>query len=685
MATDTRVPRRRGKFIWFDRRRHTGALSAATTVALPPDRVALQWLLVTGVMACAPLALQLPLWVSAAFAVTVGWRYLCDRFQIYRPGRVARYALLTLLLGATYVEYGGFFGRDPGLALLVVLLGLKLLELHNRRDAMLIVFLLYVALLGGFLFGQTLVGALWALATVVISLGALIRLHQAMPTKATLRLAGTLLLQALPLMLVLYAFFPRISGALWRLPSDAVAGRTGMSDEMSPGSINQLSQSGETALRVDFLGAAPPPARELYWRGLVLTTTDGKTWKRGSIRAPTAASFHALSPALTYRVTLEPTSMPWLYALELPVEAPAQARLWADYTLTRADAANDRISYTLASHTRYHTGALASFERRGALLLPPLSARVRALARQLRAEHAAAATVQSALDYFRQENFVYTLTPPLLGNDPVDQFLFETRRGFCEHYASAFVTLMRAAGVPARVVVGYQGGEFNPTGNYLIVRQSDAHAWAEVWLPERGWTRVDPTAAVAPERIELGADAARRLEQRGVAPGTVDGDLLARALELPWLEEAARRARLYWDYTNLAWYRWVIDYQRERQESFLRRLGFDSIDWPRILFTVGGVCTLLLLGYAMWSRRTPPPDSTQRLYLRFCRRLARVGLERAAHEGPFDFARRAAGERPDLAPAINAITEQYVAIRYGEAGDAAPLQQAVRAFRASRR
>ena len=637
-------------------------------------------------MACAPLVNQLPWWVIAVFVGSVAWRYLIERFQVYRPGRFARYVVVVLVVVATYAEYRGLLGRDPGLALLVMLLGLKLLELRNRRDVMLMLFISYVVLLGGFLYEQTMLGALWALATVVISLAALIRLHQALAPAALLRLAGSLVLKAIPLLLILYVFFPRVGGALWQLPRDSHSGLTGMSDDMRPGSINELAQSAEIALRVDFVDGTPPRPAELYWRGLVLSESDGRRWTRSTRTARSATPVQPLAPPVQYRVTLEPSNKRWLFALDLPVTTPPEAQLRADYTLVHIEPVKERISYDVVSHTRYTTGELAPAERVATLALPPTSARVRAFADTLRAPHADdAAVVQALLAHFRRENFVYTLTPPLLGADPVDEFLFETRRGFCEHYAGAFVTLMRAAGVPARVVIGYQGGELNPTGNYLIVRQSDAHAWAEVWLPQRGWTRVDPTAAIAPERIELGIDAIRRLEARGLAAGSVGADMLARALELPWFERAWRRTRLYWDYTNLAWYRWVIDYRKERQEGLLHKLGFEHIDWPRVLIIVGAACLAVLLGYAAWSRRPPAPDPAQRLYARFCRRLARIGLARAAHEGPLDFARRAGKRRPDLAPAIDAVTQRYIAVRYGEETGVAGLRQALRTFRVRRR
>lgn len=630
-----------------------------------PDRVALQWLLASGLMACAALALELPLWVSVVFALSVAWRYATERYHFYRPGRLVRYLLVALVMAGVYREFGTILGRDPGLGLLVALLGLKLLELRSVRDAMLTLFLFYVVLVGAFLFAQTLPTALWAFATVIVSLAALVRLQQPLPARAALRLGAELLLKAVPLLVIVYLLFPRVGGTLWGLPTDALKGRSGLPDEVRAGTINELSLSSEIALRVDFLNGPPPAARDLYWRALVLTQTDGKTWTR-SASSEVSATPRPLGTPVQYRVTIEPNDKRWLSALDVPLTVPDGTYLRAGYTLMNASVVRERMSYTVTSYPRYVTTTAPPSERRSALALPQLSERVRTFADQLAAQHAdPAARVQAVLAHIRRENFVYTLTPPLLGDDPVDQFLFETRRGFCEHYASAFATLMRATGIPARVVIGYQGGELNPAGNYLIVRQSDAHAWTEVELPDRGWVRVDPTAAIAPERIELGIDAIRQLEAQGLVPGGVGSDALARALDRPWFQRAFRQVRLYWDYTNIAWYRFVVDYRKESQENFLHALGFETIDWTRVLLVLGGGCTLVLLAYVVWSRRAPPLDPVQRLYRRFCRKLARAGIERAPEEGPLAFAVRARTARPDLAPIISAITDRYLSLRYG--------------------
>ena len=639
--------------------------------AISVDRRVLLSLMAAGVFAVAPHVFELPPWIIAVFVVSAAWRYGNEVFQWYRPGRLVRFGLMLLTLVAVFRQYHTLLGRDPGVALLIVLVGLKFLELKTTRDFVVSLFVFYLIILGSFLYGQSLWLRAWALLAATASTTALVHITQPMGMDywQRLRLSGVMLAKAVPLMLVVYLLFPRISGTLWGLPADAHSGLTGMPDTMQPGSIRSLSESSEIAFRVNFEGSRPP-ARELYWRGLVLMDFDGRGWQRGPSPVAEDVNFAPLNEALRYHVTLEPSNKPWMPALELPAVRPRGATFRADFTLEHREPIRERLNYTLTSYTRYNTGALEIAERVRGLQLPGhVSPRARALAGQWEREHGEPQRIaQAALDHFRRENFVYTLSPPLLGDDPVDEFLFDTRRGFCEHYASAFVALMRAAGIPSRVVVGYLGGEFNTAGNYLIVRQSDAHAWAEIWLAERGWVRVDPTGAIAPERIELGLDAVRRLEQQGVALGSLPADAVLRVLELGWFEFVARQARWYWDYTNLAWYRWVVDYGKERQERFLTALGLDDISWGRLtsLLTAGVLLITLLYALLLW-RPKKSTDPAQAAYLRFCHKLARAGIKRAPHEGARVFAGRAARKRADLAGSISEITNLYEDLRYGRA------------------
>jgi len=648
-----------------------------------PDRAAGYGLLASAVVAMLPHLGRLPWWLTLYLTVLFTWRLFMLRRSWPAPGRWLRLTLVALGIVAVYRHYGTILGRDAGSALLATMLALKFLELRRLRDYMLALFLIYFLIVVGFLYSQDVWLVLYLLAVFVATTATLVRV--ALPGvhgRRALRIALVLLAQALPLMLVMHLLFPRLQGALWGLPRDAFAGRTGLSEQLQPGSINQLSLSDEVAFRAYFPEAVPKPA-ERYWRTLVLTHTDGRTWTRApGVRA--TPGFEPEGPALPYLLALEPSGKPWIPVLELPVRWPANLSWRHDFTLVAAQPIEQRQVLDFDARLRYRARTLRDDERRAALAQPPPSARVQALARRLRTGRDED-TIQAALAYFRREPFFYTLEPPLLGADPTDEFLFDTRRGFCEHYAAAFVVLMRAAGLPARLVTGYQGGEFNRANRSLIVRQADAHAWAEVWLAERGWTRVDPTAAVAPERIDYGAEGLRRLLARGGRPGTA-ADV---ALELDWLERLRRDSRLALDAVQSAWQRWVLGYDTDRQRALLTRFGFGDVGGARLVGLLALIVALVIAVYVFVNRPRPPPlDPVQRLYLRLCRKLARAGLVRAAHEGPSDFFARVARARPDLAPALPALVEHYLRLRYGHdqnSGLLADFASQVALFRPARR
>lgn len=484
----------------------------------------------------------------------------------------------------------------------------------------------------------------------------------------SLRLAGTILLKALPLMLIMYLLFPRLQGGLWGLPSDAYAGRTGLAEIMRPGSINQLSLSTEPAFRVEFKGDKPPN-KDLYWRALVLWDTNGREWQPGRAIPLERGRTTKTGKAIDYTVTLEPNNKPWIMALDRPASAPKNTFRKAGYVLQSKTLVRKRIRYDVQSRALYRPNNLAPATRVRSLALPDnTSNRVRELALRWRQQARNNREVsQQALDHIRNNEFVYTLKPPLLGQNPVDEFLFETRRGFCEHYAAAFATLMRAAGIPARIIVGYQGGEYNAAGNYMIVRQSDAHSWAEIWLPNEGWVRVDPTAAIAPERIELGIDAVRRLRSQGLPLGSLAPDVLRRAVGLGFAARAWFRSRMMWDAVNLEWYRWVSDYGWDRQERFLNNLGVYAPTWLGLLAGTFGGITVLTFAIAWFMRlRKGPIEPALAAYQQFCRKLEKAGLKRRPSEGPNDFAKRCSTQLPKIKDQIQTITKLYTKLRYGD-------------------
>jgi transglutaminase-like putative cysteine protease len=634
---------------------------------MKPERLALNSLLITALLASAPHVHHLPLWLTLVCAGGFAWRFAIHTYGWPAPPRLVRLSLTLLVFTATLAHYGTLLGRDAGTGLLASLLALKLLELRTRRDCLVAVLLCYLLLLTAFLFEQPLWLAFHGLLTVWSSVVTLVLLNQ--PTlrnlRHSLRLAGILLLKAVPLALAMFVLFPRIEGSLWGLPSTGDTALTGLSEFLQPGSVHRLIVSDAPAFRVEFEGEAPVPA-QLYWRTLVLSQTDGPRWSRSKQHVlPDVGAFTRRGPPVKYRITLEPNDRPWLPALDLPLYAPPRARALPGHVFEYRQPVRERLSYTLVSYPRYDTGALSSAERAEALQLPAtLSARVQALAQQWRANASKDIEVaQAALAYFREQPFFYTLNPPLLGADPVDEFLFSARRGFCGHFASAFVTLMRAAGVPSRIVQGYLGGEYNPAGKYWIVRQSDAHAWAEIWVPQQGWLRVDPTAAVAPERVELGIDAVRQLELTGVELGRLPTEALRKLIALGWFASSLRTANWYWDATNLAWHRWVLGFDRQRQQRLLSSLHLPALSWRGLLLALALALACGLLALAVFTRRGGT-DPVQVQYRRYCNKLARIGLRRAAAEGALSFAQRTCIARPDLEPDVEAVTELYLRLRY---------------------
>jgi len=412
----------------------------------------------------------------------------------------------------------------------------------------------------------------------------------------------------------------------------------------------------------------------LYWRGPVFWHFDGRTWRPGDIRPFGQISFEATGNPYNYEITLEPHNHNWLFALERAAKIPPNANVTADYMLMSRTPVRNRMRFDMRSYTEYATrGSDDPEELRPGLQLPQgFNPRARRLAQEwAESFDTDAAIARRALSYFREQGFVYTLEAPLLGHDSVDEFLFGSKRGFCEHYASSFVFLMRAAGVPARVVTGYQGGDTNPVDQYMIVRQSDAHAWAEVWLKGRGWVRLDPTAAAAPVRVESGVAAA--------VPATDPLPLMTRTT-LIWLREV----RYNWDALANKWNQLVLGYNPERQREFLTRFGMNEPNWESMVLSLFWAVGVLLALLSAWLlRRMRTADPVQRLWLSFCSKLGKKGSPRSAHEGPADFVARASERYPGEAERIRAIGERYIALRYGEPTDPrmlAELRTLVREF-----
>lgn len=621
---------------------------------LPRDTRDVLFLLGVIAWTLAPHAAHLPAWCIFMTAAVLLWRARLALLQRPLPGRWSVLGVLAVALALTAWSHGSLIGRDPGVTMLVVLMVLKTLELRARRDALVVFFLGFFLVLTHFLYSQSIAVAAAMLIAVWGLLTALVLAH--MPVgrpwlRHAMGLAARTALLGLPVMLVLFLLFPRL-GPLWGLPQDAGAARTGLSGTLTMGGMAELAGDDRIAFRVRFDGPPPPPEL-LYWRGPVLGQFDGRDWRpveAGLPGAPASARLRTHGPGLNYQIVIEPSALTTLPLLEATPATGAQAPrldgwrigLTPDLQWLAERPLTERVQLQARAYPRFDHGPLAAEPGLDDYLQLPSGFNPRtldwaqALLRAQGGRSDAPSLVQAVLDHIRREPYVYTLTPGTYGDErgrhAVDEFWLDRRAGFCEHYAVAMVVIMRALGVPARIVTGYQGADAVLQDGWVVVRNSHAHAWTEVWLAGRGWVRVDPTAAVAPERI-LSSLALRP------APGLVAG---AIAGVNPALLETLRHT---WETLNHQWNRWVLNYSRGQQLDLLRALGFDAPDWADL-----GVLLLALLsaaaaataGWVAWERWRLDP--WLRLHQRLRERLAALGVAAAAHEAPRTLAARVEAE-----------------------------------------
>ncbi|WP_426689172.1 transglutaminase TgpA family protein [Rhodanobacter ginsengiterrae] len=640
-----------------------------STAERPIDARAFDLLSMTLAMVLGLHAAHLPWWLVAALGVILGWRWWQRQRRIGRVPRWLKLPLLALLTLAVVLQYGNIFGREPGTALAVGLLILKLLETETTRDARVGISFACFALMTALLFDQGM------LVTFIVALGLL-------PVLATLRalepaqegadslprslLPGLVLTAAaLPLALLAFLLVPRLDSPLWGAPTQNEAS-TGLADSMSPGKFAELLLDESPAMRVSFDGA-PPPRGQRYFRAYVMAGYDGFTWKFRDL-ATLAPSTLEVAGSTRYQISLVATHQNVLPTLDVPVDAPKGARMRSDRVVIADKPVNDALTYRLSSATRYRLEPEPLEHRRRWLQLPSgFNPRALALGKQWRQRHGSddGAIVREALALFHDGGFSYTLAPAPLGRDAMDDFLFDTHQGSCEHYASAFTVLMRAAGIPARVVTGYQGGYWNKLGNYLLVRNSDAHAWSEAWLAGRGWVRVDPTAAVRPERVSQGAAAAA-----GEQLGWYQSD---------WLQGL----RNHWDIVNRWWDQGVTGFDALRQRGLLKPFGIRDTDTTTLGWLLAISSMLFIgigLGWALLRRQTRDPLREALRELE--RKLARKGIARRPGEGPKHYLGRAARALPDQREAIAGLMRSYLELRYAHVEPPTePLRSFIRSVR----
>jgi protein-glutamine gamma-glutamyltransferase len=637
----------------------------------------LPWTMGALTVSLAPHVLYLPFWITGGFVGCAVWRYVIERRRRMLPSRWVRGGLALVCFLGVFGTYSSISGVGPGSALLAIMAALKLLETRKRRDQFVLLFISIFLVMSSLLREQYLWSLPYLIGSTLIILTAWLRMSAGTSetAKQSFTTSGRLLLYAAPLAIAMWVLFPRLSSPFWAVPIDTSRATSGLSDSMSPGDISSLSMSDEVAFRVKF-DSEIPASRDLYWRGLVMTRFNGRTWTGSEPRVgtPVEDQISFRGEPVSYEVTLEPTRQQWIFALDMPKEwSIGRAFMGPQQQIVRVTPIEQRVAYRVTSYPDYVVQAqLPSIYRQWYISVPDDGNRRSAeLARQMREDAGSdTAYIDAVLAKFHDEEYFYTLQPPALGSSPVDRFLFDTRQGFCEHYASAFAFMMRSAGIPSRIVLGYQGGEINPLGGHLIVRQSDAHAWTEVWLERYGWYRIDPTAAVAPERIEYGT--------RGATLDGV-GELWGFTAPPQFLQDLT----MAWDALNAKWNEWVLGYGPETQSKLLEWLGMVDPNWRKMLLTlVGSVVALILMisAFMMLRYRPPMKDRASILYSKF---IKKTGLQRQVGETEQEFALRAEVESALPNEHVTSVTGAYLDARYGPDDDNAVtrLRTAVAAIR----
>lgn len=650
--------------------------------SLSPQQLAA---LVVAVSVCSlPLFFAISIWLLGIYALVVVWRIQIHRTVFTFPNNWIKAASIVLSLGFIKWHFTNLVSVEVFVALFLVSFYLKFIEVKSTDEATKMFLICFVCLASNFLFYQTMFMALYCLVALIIMLSAwqLLQSRSGSGLLSSLRSSVTICLQVIPIMLVMFMVMPRL-GQLWSVPGPTETGRTGFSDEMSPGSLSELIESGSVAFRVDFDGEVPAPS-ERYWRGFVLDNFDGQRWSRDSdgffssgrpVRANTIHPDWGLNvnpPSRQYRysILMEPHQQRALFSLKMPVRAESShmplgftpsAELLAPFPV------GARMQYSVVSEFDRHFQAsgLTRAYRNKLLALPTSNPRAQAYAEQLRKSLAnnpeyELAVTEKILALFNA-SFTYTLRPPKLSENTIDGFLFDSQRGFCEHFSSSFVFLMRAAGVPARVVVGYQGGEWNQNNRYLMVRQSDAHAWAEIWVEGIGWKRIDATAAVSPLRIERGLRDAVSADESGLVGGW-SGDYKV----LSWMNHK-------FDALNFSWQKFVLNYDDDSQQQFFRYFLGGAHAWRVALFLIGSIAALLFVyfAYQILPRRRKSTDPIDAVYLQHLRDLNKKGFTRLKHETPHQFAARVGAERSDIKKILGSMADQYCRGRYNNDGASA--------------
>ena len=634
-----------------------------------PSQKAALWVIASLSFAMAPQLVRMPIPVVIMTLLPVIWRIGAE-IRGWKPlPALVRHVATALALLTLYFSHGNLTGRRAAVSLLTVMLALKLIESYRIRDARLIASFSLFLCATQFMFHQGILMPFYGAVTVILVLVTLTQLHRneaffafdETPPVSTslfseLGFSFRLLMLAIPVGLSFFLFFPRWAAPLWGIPEATLDSKSGLSDSMSPGSIQNLFMDDSPAFRITFEGRIPSPS-ELYWRGPVFWNFNGETWRGGIFGKNLGVESlpDEIDAQWKYTVQLEPNERHWLFALDYPATTPRDSRITIDFQILRRQPVTQLLQYSVVSDPAFvDSPELAGNLKSSALYLPDGSnPRTRKLIERWNREGLhGQAMVRRVLTHFNREEFHYSLEAPLLGRHSVDEFLFDTRMGYCEHYASAFTVMMRMAGIPSRIVTGYQGGWYNETGKYLLVRQSDAHAWSEVWFPDKGWTRVDPTAAVSPLRIARGS--------LGAIPAP------RHLLDYTWLRSLRNGA----DIVQQRWNDWVIKFSADNQARMFSSFGLERLTPSMLvttLFVMIGLFSLLLLPFIFRVKGPGRKDPLRVVWLKFLKRLKSAGFETLPSSGPIELARSAAIQLPRDSRSIHHIADMYSRSRYSSA------------------
>lgn len=627
------------------------------------DARVVQGLLVAVAFIVLPHSLHLPLPLALYFWLIWLWRFWGIRHPASLPGGSSATLLLLLGIGLLVWQHPGEWGKDSGTALFLAALALKLIELHKPRDAYLVAYLGFILMGAQFLYRQDIAAAVYGfVGSSMLLAGLMAGSGGKLSGRLALAQGLRLLLHALPMAALLFVLFPRVPPPAWAiLPGDKHQAKTGLSEVLEPGAVSELALSQDLVFRAKFRGE-PPPQEELYWRGPVFSLTDGERWRvsNSDYAVYYQQPLQVTGRPYAYTLLLEPQAWQWVYALDMPYQYDQSLERHSAYHLTSRVRAGEAAQFDIVSYPEYNTGLLTKTEYRESLQLPDEpSERVVELVGRLQGFDAEPQRyLDNLLAYFHTQGFSYNLMPPLMPDKPIETFLFEAKTGFCNHYAMALVYLMRVADIPARVVAGYQGGEYNRIGGFVEVRQANAHAWAEVWLQDKGWVRVDPTRAVMPGRIEFDVNVQNQVQSGAVSVNPAAGQAqMGTALLRP--------VGLLWNSLEYQWQHWIVSYGSYDRGRLLQKTGLEPGGKLLLAGLLAGLLILALLALGLRLPKRRREDAALRCYRRFCSKLARLGLERAGGECPSRFAERAKALRPELASPIDDVTALFVQLYYG--------------------